>query len=103
MKESSIKILRESRGWTQRYLAKLVGVSPAAVTRWEGKSRQITLGHLRTLARLFDTDIETIVGTEKDPLTLAQTEEITPQRCPSGAPINKEENYHDDCTANPFH
>lgn len=47
---------RQSRGWTQREMARKTGVSTAQITAWELGTRRITLEALEKLAAAFECE-----------------------------------------------
>ena len=49
----TIRELRERRGWSQRHLAKEIGVSSQAVLYWESGAKTPTVVHLRALSRVL--------------------------------------------------
>ena len=53
---SDIKREREKRGWTQRQLGDLLGVTNVAVSKWETNNTTPTYSHQVTLRRLFTED-----------------------------------------------
>ena len=50
---STIRELRQARGWTQFALALKIGVQPQAVSLWESGRRVPQVPQLRTLGELF--------------------------------------------------
>jgi DNA-binding XRE family transcriptional regulator len=50
---STIRELRQARGWTQFELALMVGVQPQAVYLWESERRAPQVPQLRKLGELF--------------------------------------------------
>lgn len=51
---STIRELRQERGWTQYELALKVGVQPQAVYLWESGRRIPQVPHLRRLGQVFE-------------------------------------------------
>ena len=49
-----LKCCRAALGWSQRELARRIGVYPSTVERWESGQRKPGVGHLTTLERLED-------------------------------------------------
>ena len=60
-----IRQLREQSGLTQEKLCEYAGISSDSVTRIEGGSRVPRLDTLEKIARVFDTDVSTLVSTGK--------------------------------------
>ena len=50
---TTIRSLRQARGWTQFALALQVGVHPQAVSYWETGRRTPQVAPMRTLGRVF--------------------------------------------------
>ena len=72
----NLKILRQTAGLSQGALAKRLGLSQSTIGMYEAGHREPSIDHLRKLARLLDTDVNTLVG--------------PPQRedaCPPEAPL----------------
>jgi DNA-binding transcriptional regulator YiaG len=49
-----IKLLRTQMGWSQRELARNLGVSPSAVAHWETGEREIS-GPVQKLLEIFES------------------------------------------------
>lgn len=66
-----IKRLREGYEYSQDFVAKKVGVSRVAVTKWEsGQTANLKLGNLMNLCKLLNVSVEYLIygevpGTEK--------------------------------------
>jgi transcriptional regulator with XRE-family HTH domain len=58
----NIKRLRREKGMTQENLAELLNVSCAAVSKWESTDTYPDIKMLIPLARVFDVDIDTLMG-----------------------------------------
>lgn len=57
-----IRAARESQGWTQPELGKMVGVSKSAVNQWEnGAVQNLKLGNLFAVASALDKDVRELV------------------------------------------
>ena len=54
---TSIRALRDSRGWTQAELARRVGVHPSAVAQWEKGWTEPRKVSLQALARVFNVSL----------------------------------------------
>ena len=57
-----IKKLREDKGMMQIDLAKVVGVSPAAVNQWEAGTKKPELAKLVILADFFQVSVDYLLG-----------------------------------------
>ena len=62
-----LKTLRIDKGYTQRTLGKMVGVSEVTIGNWERGVKQPSLGLLLALAEVFHTSVDSIVGKENIP------------------------------------
>lgn len=62
-----LKTLRIDRGYTQRTLGDMVGVSEVTIGNWERGIKQPSLGFLLTLADVFHTSVDSIVGKDDVP------------------------------------
>lgn len=62
---AKIAALRKAKGLTQGQLAEALGVSPAAVSKWETGSSYPDLALLCPLARALDTDPDQLLGYEE--------------------------------------
>ena len=60
-----IRQLREQNGLTQDKLCEYAGISSDSITRIEGGSRVPRLDTLEKIARVFDTDVSSLVSTGK--------------------------------------
>ncbi|RFT79734.1 XRE family transcriptional regulator, partial [Adlercreutzia equolifaciens] len=56
-----ISELRREKGMTQEQLAKLVGISAPAVSKWETGSSCPDIALLCPLARALDTNVDTLL------------------------------------------
>lgn len=59
-----IRALRESKGWTQRELAVLLGLDKSAVAHWETGRKTPTTGNLLAMARVFNCTLDALCGRE---------------------------------------
>lgn len=57
-----LRILRESRGLTQREVAAGLGILPRTYCSYESGSRRIPVNHLIFLARFFDCSMDYLSG-----------------------------------------
>jgi transcriptional regulator with XRE-family HTH domain len=64
---SRIKRAREQAGMTQAELAEKAGVKQARISLWEsGKRQQMSLEHLRSIARALGVSADFLIGTWED-------------------------------------
>lgn len=61
MRMPTIRELRERLGWSQRRLARELGVSSQAVLYWESGAKSPTVAHLRALARIFGVSMDDVI------------------------------------------
>lgn len=59
---NNIKMLRQSKGWTQEQLADKVGVSRSTVTQWETGWSSPRMGAVKKLAKVFDVSTSELVS-----------------------------------------
>jgi len=72
---AKLKRAREQAGLTQAELAKKAGVKQARISLWEsGKRQQMSLEHLRSIARALGVSADFLIGTWED----LQEEAATP-------------------------
>ena len=57
-----IRALREARGWTQRDLAALLGLSQSVVTGWEAQRTLPTLSTVLLLVEVLGVGVESLLG-----------------------------------------
>lgn len=62
MKFKRIKDLREDNDKLQKEIAQLLGISQQYYSEYENGNRTITINHLITLAKYYNTSIDYIVG-----------------------------------------
>ena len=62
-----LKMLRQSKGLTQRQLAKNIGASESGVQNYELGTRKPTYDMLIALADYFDVPLDYLVGRSNDP------------------------------------
>lgn len=60
-----IKELRKKNGLSQKELAEICGVHQTAVSQWENGRTQPDRESIKTLAKLFNASIETLLGYEQ--------------------------------------
>lgn len=58
--------LRTSRGLTQRDIARKLGISDKAISKWENGSSQPTVQNLQKLAEIFDITLEELLKIPKE-------------------------------------
>ncbi len=59
-----LKELRTEKGLTLEQLAKGMGVSPIAISRWENKTRTPNIEALKLLAQFFGVSADYLLGLE---------------------------------------
>lgn len=59
-------LLRESRGLTQREVAKSLGIHPRTYSNYESGSRRIPVDYLIFLARYFDCSMDYLSGAAEE-------------------------------------
>lgn len=62
----NIKNARKARGYTQKDLARLLQVKPAAVSAWEVGRNEPSIAMLRKIAELLGVPFDRLVGVETD-------------------------------------
>lgn len=79
-----IKLERERRGWSQEYLAKLLGYSgKSAVSKIETSGDKVTLKTIEKLATVFNCTKFYLMGIESDDVTefnREETQELSDKR-----------------------
>lgn len=58
----NIRPLRESRNMTQEELAKLLGVKPPAVSKWERGLAYPRMDNVARMAQIFGTTMDVVMG-----------------------------------------
>ena len=61
----NLKTLRKSKDMTQEEIAEIIGVSPQSVSKWERGDTFPDITLLPTLANLYNTSIDSLIGMEK--------------------------------------
>jgi transcriptional regulator with XRE-family HTH domain len=64
---TSLRELRDRRGWSQAELAAKIDVSPSTIYNWESGKTRARSKQLRALERLFEVPYESIELTEESP------------------------------------
>ena len=59
--------LRQAKGWTQKQLAEMIGVTDKAVSKWERGINYPDLSLLEPLAKVFETTVADLLGLEDSP------------------------------------
>lgn len=59
--------LRQAKGWTQKQLAEMIGVTDKAVSKWERGINYPDLSLLEPLAKAFETTVADLLGLEDSP------------------------------------
>ncbi len=96
---STIRELRQARGWTQFELALQVGVQPQAIYLWEAGRRMPQVPQMRRLGKVFglcsdEIDIEPTAGPHRAPYRPRadrQPGEPIPGRDPAGRAVTRAE------------
>jgi len=95
-----IKTLRKKNGFTQKELAKVLELSPTAVSAWELNTNKPMMDKLSIMSELFEVPISTFYQFEEKPTNVIEVSQRT-VRIPvlgviaCGDPILVEENYED--------
>lgn len=74
----SLRICREAKGYSQKYVALAIGVAPPQISKWESGTTLPTLDKLIKLAELYEVTLDEIVGRSvtKEEHTLEETQLI---------------------------
>lgn len=75
-----IRTLRKKAGLSQEALAEKLGVSRQAVSKWENDNGMPETEKLITMAKLFDTSLDDLIGEEKSAPTSPTAENSTQTR-----------------------
>lgn len=59
--------LRQEKGWTQKQLAEMIGVTDKAVSKWERGINYPDLSLLEPLANIFGTSVADLLGLKDSP------------------------------------
>lgn len=76
----TIRTLRKNAGLSQEALAEKLGVSRQAVSKWENDNGMPETEKLITMAKLFDTSLDDLIGEEKTAPTSPTAENSTQTR-----------------------
>lgn len=63
---TTIRQLREERGWTQLHLAIQLGITPVTIYNWERGNSEPRVSQFRQLARLFGISMDDLALTSKE-------------------------------------
>ncbi len=69
--------LRQAKGWTQKQLAEMIGVTDKAVSKWERGINYPDLSLLEPLANDFETTVADLLGLDDSPESNAALETTT--------------------------
>jgi transcriptional regulator with XRE-family HTH domain len=58
---SGLRLLRENRGRSQKWMAEQIGITEGAYSRWESGQTQVRLADLPALHRILDVDYGTLL------------------------------------------
>jgi transcriptional regulator with XRE-family HTH domain len=72
-----IAALREGQGWSQRSLAKVLGLDQSALSRIEAGHRRVTASELQRLARVLHVTVDDLLAGPRDDLQDAAPPEAT--------------------------
>ena len=67
---NNLKILRESKGYTQQQLSEMIGVSQQTLQKYETQKHEPDIESLKRIADIFDVTVDYLVGhtaTGEDP------------------------------------
>ncbi len=73
---SRLTALRKEKGLTQEQLAEKLGVTNQSVSKWENDINAPDISILITLADLYDTTVDSLLGREKQPIVSTTTKNI---------------------------
>ena len=62
---ANLKSMRKDRDMTQEDVAEIIGVSPQSVSKWERGDTYPDISLLPSLANLYNTSIDNLIGMEK--------------------------------------
>lgn len=61
---STMRILRESKGFSQEYVGSILGIEQNTYSKLENGQIQLTLDRINKLAKLYDVSAELLISTE---------------------------------------
>ena len=99
-----IKTLRKKNGYTQKELAKVLNLSPTAISAWELNANKPMMDKLSMMSKLFDVPISTFYRFEDKPTNIIEVSQRTVNipvlgEIACGQPIMVKENFEDYRTA----
>lgn len=71
-----IRRLRQEKGWTQRELARRVGIKPSGISKYERGTYQPGLAALKSIAEALGTTTDHLVGSEPVPESDARLKDL---------------------------
>ena len=66
-----LKELRKSKGYTQEYLAKTIGITPGAIGLYEQDRREPDNNTIITLAEVFGVSVDYLLGLDEIPTSIS--------------------------------
>jgi transcriptional regulator with XRE-family HTH domain len=67
-----LALLRKKFGWTQEEVAQKLNVSAQAVSKWENDTSMPDISLITTIATLYETTTDFILGNDKTPIVTVQ-------------------------------
>lgn len=67
---------REAKGYTHEYVAKVIGVSRQAYSRYESGERECSFQTLCKLADIYDTSVDCLLGRVDDAYSFSEQDEL---------------------------
>ncbi len=67
-----LALLRKKFGWTQEEVAQKLNVSAQAVSKWENDTSMPDISLITTIATLYETTTDFILGNDKTPIVSVQ-------------------------------
>ena len=71
---AKIREVRERAGFTQRQVADRLGITPAAVSRWENDHNEPSMGQIGQMCLMFGCTTSDLIGYEMAPYSLEEQE-----------------------------
>ena len=66
-----LRELRKSKGYTQEYLAKTIGITPGAIGLYEQDRREPDNNTIITLAEVFGVSVDYLLGLDETPTSIS--------------------------------